>query len=296
MKNVNQIIVPPNVCARDLINLMKDTGFNGKRLAKACMIYEEMIKDTECRKFFALAGAMVPAGMRGIMSEWIKKGYIDVLVTTGANLTHDLAEALGFHHMQGESQVDDEALNKKGIDRIFDVYMKNEVYESMEDFVKTLEIDPSWGVKEFLWYLGSKLKDEHSILKAAYEKKMPIFCPGFADCGLGVQLALNKQKMKLDFFKDLRELIDLAWTAKKAGLVIIGGGTPKNHIMQALQFTPNNASYAVQITTDIPSPGGLSGAELREGISWGKINPKAKFVEVHCDATIALPLISGYLG
>ncbi len=294
MKNVNQIRIPKEASIKRIINLMKDTGFNGKRLAKACLIYEEMIKDSECRKFFGLAGAMIPAGMRRIIRDWINKGYIDVLVTTGANLTHDLAEALGYHHLQGDSQASDKELRKKGFNRIYDVYMHNEVYGAMEDFVQGLEFSSGMSVKEFIWFLGKKLKDDNSIMRTAAKKKVPIFCPAFTDCGLGIQLALNKE-IRINQFKDLKEIIDLAWTAKKAGIIIIGGGVPKNHIMQALQFTPKNASYAVQITTDTPSPGGLSGAELREGISWGKINQKAKRVEVLCDATIALPIMAGYL-
>jgi len=295
MKNVNQIKVNTRD-TRELIALMRDTGFNGKKLAKACEIYEEMIKNPTCVKFFGLSGAMVPAGMRSIIRDFIDKGYINVLVTTGANLTHDVAEALGFHHMQGESDVNDAELNKKGVDRIYDVYMKNEVYEDMEDFVNSLEIKDKMSVKELLWMIGDKLNDPDSILTTAAKKRIPIFCPGFVDCGLGVQISINHDKVVLDYGKDLRELVNLAWTAKPAGFIVIGGGVPKNHIMQALQFTPNQASYAIQITTDIPSPGGLSGAELREGISWGKVNPKAKFVSVLCDATIALPIIASYLG
>jgi len=294
MKPVNQIkINTQNI--KEVINAMKDTGFNGKKLARACQVYEEMIKHASCTKFFGLAGAMVPAGMRSIIRDWIEKDYIDVLVTTGANMTHDVAEALGHKHLQGASQVDDKELREKNIDRIYDVYMKNEVYEDMEDFVQQLDIPDKISVKELLWKIGEKLNDPNSILTTAAKKKVPIFCPGFVDCGLAVQVALNHQKITLDYFKDLRELINIAWDAKPAGFILIGGGVPKNHIMQALQFTPNNASYAIQITTDIPSPGGLSGAELREGISWGKVNPTAKFVSVLCDATIALPLMASFL-
>lgn len=295
MKPVKQLKVNSDKVS-DLINSMKDTGFNGKKLARACMVYEEMIKNPKCTKFFGLAGAMVPAGMRRIIRDWIDKGYINVLVTTGANMTHDVAEALGHHHLQGKSQVSDKELNKQQIDRIYDVYMKNEVYEDMEDFVQELEIKDRISVKELLWMIGKKLGDHESILTTAAKKKIPVYCPGFVDCGLAVQVALNHQKIVLDYFKDLRELINTAWDSDPAGFVIVGGGVPKNHIMQALQFTPNNASYAVQITTDTPSPGGLSGAELREGISWGKVNPEANFVNVLCDATIALPVMAAYLG
>lgn len=294
MKPVNQL--KPSRDVRELINGMAGTGFNGKKLATACLIYEEMIKHPSCVKFFGLAGAMVPAGMREIIRDWIDKGYINVLVTTGANLTHDLAEGLGFRHLQGLSDVDDKKLHDENIDRIYDVFMKNEVYESMEKFVQSLEPRDGMSVKEFLWLIGEKLNDPNSILTACARKKLPVFCPAFADCGLGVQFALNHQKINLDHFKDLRELINIAWSAKPAGIILIGGGVPKNHIMQALQFTPTSASYALQITTDTPSPGGLSGAELREGISWGKINPKAKYVSVFCDATIALPIMAAYLG
>ncbi|MBD3312364.1 deoxyhypusine synthase [archaeon] len=294
MKPVKQLKIKSKKVS-ELIKSMKDTGFNGKKLARACLVYEEMIKKPGCTKFFGLAGAMVPAGMRGIIRDWISKGYIDVLVTTGANMTHDVAEALGHHHLQGKSQVSDKELKKKKIDRIYDVFMKNEVYGDMEDFVQRLEINDRTSVKELLWMIGRELNDPESILTTAAKKKVPVFCPGFVDCGLAVQIALNHQRIVLDYFKDLRELINLAWDAEPAGFVLIGGGVPKNHIMQALQFTPNNASYAVQITTDTPSPGGLSGAELREGISWGKVNPEAKFVSALCDATIALPLMAAYL-
>lgn len=295
MKPVNQIrINSKNI--NEVIDLMKDTGFNGKKLARACQTYDKMIKHEGCVKFFGLSGAMVPAGMRTIIRDWINNDYIDVLVTTGANITHDVAEALGHHHLQGASNVNDKELRKKDIDRIYDVFMKNEVYEDMEDFVKALEIKDKISVKEVLWLIGKELNDPESILTTAAKKQVPVFCPGFIDCGLAVQVALNHQKIVLDYFKDLRELINTAWDASPAGFVIIGGGVPKNHIMQALQFTPNNASYAVQVTTDIPSPGGLSGAELREGISWGKVNPEAEFVSVLCDATIALPIMASYLG
>lgn len=293
MKPVKQIRIIKGTGLKKIIDLMSDTGFNGKRLAKACQILKSMINDPKCTKFLGLAGALVPAGMGEIIREMISKGWFDVVVSTGANLTHDLVEALGYHHIQGTEKVSDEELRKKGVDRIYDVYMHNRVYEGMEDFVKKLIFDPSISVKELLWLIGSKLRRK-SILKTCSDKRVPLFCPAFTDCGLGVQLMFNNEA-RLDHFKDLREMIDLAWTAKRVGVLILGGGVPKNFILQSLQFTPKGADYAVQITTDIPSPGGLSGAELREGISWGKINPKAKYVNVLCDATIALPIIKSYL-
>jgi deoxyhypusine synthase len=252
-------------------------------------------------KFFGLAGALVPAGMQKVIYGFIKEGFIDILVTTGANLTHDLAEALGYHHLQGDSitpaELDDSNLHKAEMNRIYDVIMPNSVYEGIEGFVKNLTIiDNQMPVSSFLNFLGSQLpKGSQSILKICEEKNIPIFCPAFTDSGLALQLGFHHQKLNLNHFKDMLEMVNLAWDAKKAGVCIVGGGVPKNYIMQSLQFCPNSAEYAIQITMDRPEPGGLSGATLREAISWGKVNEKAKFSTVISDATIALPLILWFL-
>jgi len=300
LRKVNQFKITENTDIIDLINSLKDTGFNAKRLAVACEIYSEMINDGDCVKFFGLAGALVPAGMQRIIFDFIKEGFIDILVTTGANLTHDLAEALGFHHLQGDLElddVDDKSLHREEINRIYDVFMPNEVYEGIEEFISKLNIqDYQMPVSSFLKFLGNQLPNgTYSILKICAEKNIPIFCPAFTDSGLAMQLGFHNQKLNLNHFKDMLEMVNLAWDAKNAGICIIGGGVPKNFIMQALQFCPNSATYAIQITMDRPEQGGLSGATLREAISWGKISEKAKFSTIISDATIALPLIFWFL-
>ncbi|UCD01024.1 MAG: deoxyhypusine synthase family protein [Promethearchaeota archaeon] len=300
LRKVNQIRITENTDIIDLITSLKDTGFNAKRLALACEIYSEMINDDDCVKFFGLAGAIVPAGMQRIIYDFIKEGFIDILVTTGANLTHDLAEALGYHHLQGDlefDEFDDKSLHREEINRIYDVYMPNEVYERIEDFISKLEIqDYQMSVSSFLKFLGNQLPNGiYSILKICAEKSVPIFCPAFTDSGLAMQLGFHRQKLNLNHFKDMSDLVNLAWDAKNAGICIVGGGVPKNFIMQALQFCPNSAMYAIQITMDRPESGGLSGATLREAISWGKISERAKYSTVISDATIALPLIFWYL-
>ncbi|MFX1376132.1 MAG: deoxyhypusine synthase family protein [Promethearchaeota archaeon] len=301
LKKVNQLKISSKMSILDLINSLKNTGFNAKRLALACEIYEEMINDKECVKFFGLAGALVPAGMQRVIYDFIKEGFIDILVTTGANLTHDLAEALGFHHLQGNlinsSEFDDSELHKAEINRIYDVYMPNRIYEGIEDFISNLKIpDPQMSVSSFLKFLGQQLPDDsYSILKICAQQEIPIFCPAFTDSGLALQLGFHSQKMNLNHFQDMLEMVNLAWDAKRAGVFFVGGGVPKNFIMQSLQFCPNSATYAIQITMDRPEPGGLSGATLREAISWGKVNENAKYSTVISDATIALPLILWYL-
>ncbi len=300
LRKVNQFEITENTDILELIQSLKDTGFNAKRLALACEIYKEMINKLGCVKFFGLAGALIPAGFQNIIYEFISEGYIDVLVTTGASLTHDLAEALGFQHLQGNFEIDkldDKYLHKKEINRIYDVFMPNDVYKGIEDFVSKLEIpDNQMSVSSFLKFVGKRLpKNSNSILRACYDKNIPIFCPAFTDSGLAMQLGFHNQKLNLNHFKDMLEMVNIAWDAKFAGICIVGGGVPKNFIMQSLQFCPNSATYAIQITMDRPEPGGLSGASLREAISWGKINEKAKYSTIISDATIALPIILWFL-
>ncbi|NMC07874.1 MAG: deoxyhypusine synthase family protein [Candidatus Lokiarchaeota archaeon] len=299
--DVDQIGIQKGEKVSDLVKALRGTGFNAKRLAIACEIYETMAKDPGCVKILTLAGAMVPAGMRGVIADLVRCGFVDILVTTGANLTHDVIESIGCHHQQGSDHVSDVELHDKEINRIFDVYMPNHAYETMEDFIKTLKFDKTMPVVDFLDYLGgelSKLPDEHSrgsILVACHEKKVPVFCPAFTDCGLGIQLMMNHRGLKLDQFEDLNRMIGKAWDSGNVGVCIIGGGVPKNFTFQALQFSPNSAGYAIQVTTDRPEPGGLSGATLSEAISWGKVNAGARTVTVMCDATIAMPIILAYL-
>ncbi|MFW9829166.1 MAG: deoxyhypusine synthase family protein [Candidatus Thorarchaeota archaeon] len=297
LKEINQFNLTPETNIVELINSLKDTGFNAKRLAMACEIYKQMVNETDCVKFFGLAGALIPAGLQGVIYDFINEGFIDVLVTTGANLTHDLAEALGYHHLQGNVNVNDTELKEEEINRIYDVFMPNRVYEGIEDFISKLEIpDYQMSVSSFLNFLGKHIPIESkSILSICAKKNIKIFCPAFTDSGLAMQLGFHHQKLNLNHFADMLEMVNLAWDAKIAGICIVGGGVPKNFIMQSLQFCPNSATYAIQITMDRPEPGGLSGATLNEAISWGKINKEAKFSTVISDATIALPILLWFL-
>ena len=281
---------------KDLVNEMSNSGaFGAGKIATASEILTTMIKDKECKVFLGVAGAMVPGGMKNILIDMLKNNYVDVFVTTGANITHDLIEALGHSHYQGSENESDADLHKKGIDRIYNIFMKNDVYKDLEDFFEKNweEISKTKNIKELLWKIGELIKSKDSILKVCYEKKIPIFCPALADSGIGLMIWGRKakgKKINIDAFEDMKEIIDIAWTSKKSGVIYLGGGVPKNFIQQSLQFS-KGASYGIQISTDRPESGGSSGAPLQEGISWGKMNEKAKYVNVYCDATIALPLI-----
>lgn len=292
MKPIKHIKIKQEMKVKELVDEMSKMGFGAGKISTASEIMKKMFNNEECKVFLGVAGAMVPAGMKQILIDLLDN--TDVFVTTGANLTHDLIESLGENHYLGNSNVDDRELHKKGLDRIYNVFMKNEVYTKLEKFFEdNLEqLNKCNNIKELLWKIGELCPSE-GILKKCWEKKIPVFCPALADSGIGLMIwgrIAEGKKFEIDAFDDMKEIIDIAWTCKKSGVIYIGGGTPKNYIQQSLQFS-KGADYGIQITTDRAESGGSSGAPLKEGISWGKMNPEAKFVDVFCDATIALPLI-----
>ncbi len=283
----------------EIIRNLRFCGFGARRLAEAVDIIEDMIRDEECTVFLGLAGALVPAGMKDLIADMLD--WADVVVTTGANITHDLVEAFGGKHLVGSEEVDDRRLHDEGMDRIFDVYMPNEVYENLErNLWKIFETMPKeeMSSRRFLFEMGRRIKHRGSWIRKAAEKDVKVFCPAIADSGLGLQIwSWNQGRYKDDRFTintvmDLDEMIGVAWNEEKVnGAIILGGGVPKNFILQAMQFIPSSHKYAVQVTMDRAEPGGLSGASLREGISWGKLSKDARYVDLIADVTVVLPFI-----
>ncbi len=297
MKPVKPINVFKDMTVKELTESFSHTGFNARRLGNACTIFKKMISDSECKVFLGLAGAMVPAGIKSVINTMIKKDMIDAIVTTGANITHDVFEAIGHQHYIGDSRVSDKELHKEKIDRIYDVFLKDEVYQDLEDFMHEFFQQlkkKKYNSCEFLFELGKFLDKEDSILSNCYKHDVKIFCPSLPDCGLGLQIWNYKKEYDIiiDVFDDWQGfVVNLVWDAKSTGCLLIGGGVPKNFILQAQQFSEKQHSYGIQITTDRPEPGGLSGAELREAVSWGKLGENSEIVDVICDATIALPIL-----
>jgi deoxyhypusine synthase len=293
---VAQLHVKPGMTVNELVDAMGKAGaYNGGALHRAANIYEQMLRDPETTKFFGLAGAMVPAGMGGIVSDLIKGGHIDVLVSTGANLTHDIIEAIGCHHFHGTAFCDDIELRHDEINRIYDVYLPNEAFEHFEEFMQGVfgELEPgsSISISGLLAHIGNHTKS--GILHTAARKKIPVYNPAVQDSMIGLQYWLFSQtnRVTVDAFADMPALMDRCFSAKKAGALLIGGGVPKNFILQSMLMTPNGFSYAVQLTGDRPDLGGLSGATLDEARSWGKITEEAQAVTVYGDATITLPVL-----
>ncbi|MBI4144255.1 deoxyhypusine synthase family protein [Candidatus Woesearchaeota archaeon] len=295
MKHVNHVRITKNMSVKELLQEYEKAGVMGAgRIGKAASILTKMIQDKDCTIFFAQAGAMIPGGMKDVIHDILKTGRIGCFATTGATLTHDMVEALGYNHIQGKHDEDDAKLHKQGMDRMWDSYMPNNVYEGLEEWFNKNwnKIENAQTIPELLSKIGEALP-ENSILNICWQKKIQVFCPALADSGIGLMIwgrLEEGRKINVKAFEDLKQIIRIAWDSKKNGVLYVGGGTPKNYCQQAMQFS-KQAVYAIQISTDVPEYGGSSGAPMKEGISWGKLSEKAQAVDVYCDATIALPLI-----
>ncbi len=293
---VQQVHLTSGMSVDALIRAIGNAGaYNGGAMAEAVRIYETMLNDSGATRFLGLAGAMVPAGMGGIISDLIRDGYVDVIVSTGANLTHDIIEAIGCHHYKGSSSCNDVELRQSEINRIYDIYLPNDAFSVFEEFLQEsfgkLKPGSVISISDLLRTIGGDLKS--GILHTAVKKGIPIFCPAIQDSMIGLQFWLYNQthRVTVDAFADMKEIIDICFDAERAGALLIGGGVPKNFILQSMLMTENGFSYAVQLTGDRPDLGGLSGATLDEARSWGKVEEDAQTVTVYGDATITLPLL-----
>jgi deoxyhypusine synthase len=288
--------IGPNMTVEELIGEYAGCAFGAGRLAEAVDVYYEMLASEKTTKFFGLAGAMTPAGMRNIVADLIRDGYIDVLVTTGANMVHDTVEALGLHHYKGTACSNDLQLRQECIDRIYDVYLPDQHFTDLEEFLQEIYAGlpkENLSIRQVLSEIGKNLEDDSSILKTAADMGVPVYCPALQDSVIGLQAWLYKEgnPFTVDAFADMHEFMEICFEAESAGAFLIGGGVPKNYILQSMLVTPKSFDYAIQLTMDRPETGGLSGATLDEAQSWGKVGENAKAVTVYADATITLPLM-----
>ena len=306
----------PNTSVVDLVTYYSNSGaYNGGRLAEACAIYERMIKEdaTIC---LTLSGALTPTGLGGLINQLIKNGLVDFIISTGANLYHDLHFALDLPIHQGDFRANDSELLKEKIVRIYDIFLPEETLLKTDEFVQ--EVGKNFPSKEavstscFHHYLGEAVckkakKPELSVLATAAKCDVPIYTPSPGDSSIGMNLALLKMlksKVVIDSDLDILETAAIVLNSKKTGAVELGGGAPKNFYMQTqpmlsqiMYIEKGGHDYFIQITTDAPHWGGLSGATPSEAVSWKKINPKMmkNNVVVYCDTTIAAPLLFSYV-
>ncbi|WP_435069086.1 deoxyhypusine synthase [Haloplanus sp. C73] len=295
----------------DLATEYGKAGIGAAEMGRAVDVYAEMLGRDDVTNFFGLAGAMVPGGMRQVVTDLIRDGHIDALVTTGANLTHDSIEAIGGKHHHGRTadsgheRDHDEQLRDEGVDRIYNVYLPQEHFTLFENHLRERVFDEFDGVvatSEFTHALGranleandeNDVSEDAGIAAAAYEHDVPVFVPAIQDSVLGIQAWMHSQvsAFTLDALADLTNITDVAFDAEKAGATVVGGGVPKNFVLQTMLTVPDAYDYGVQLTTDPATTGGLSGATLDEARSWGKMEKSAKNVTVVGDATITLPLL-----
>jgi len=307
-----------------LVSEMKQTAYQGRKLGEAVEVWEEMLKEKDLTIIMGFAGSMSTAGQWKMINWLIEKRFIDVLVSTGANISEDIVDAMGFGYWQATSPINDEELLKADLNRYYDAYGKETDYRKMEDllteFMLTLKPDFMYSSMELLHLLGKWLSAKRikSIAAVAAENGVPIFCPAISDSAYGEAFLMAKNKghdIMVDQVKDFYQFVSIGEKTRDVGVVYIGGGVPKDFTqLLAISLSPKTMDqkvperkgflrktikeyyyphrYAIQITTDSPQWGGLSGCTLEEAISWGKISSGGKRITCYCDATIALPIIT----
>jgi deoxyhypusine synthase len=304
---IEPFTVDKGLTADELIARMERISFQGRNLATAYRIWQKMLED-DVTIFLGMAGALSAGGLRLLVAHLITERYVDCLVSTGANLYHDLHETRGQRHYVGSAHADDAALASDRIDRVYDTYASEEEFIGNDnwiaDFAGTLE-PRTYTTREFLHQLGGhlwKTTAADGILTAAYRANVPIFCPAIADSSIGMGLSQARQKDPrfghIDVIGDIVESANVVIRRPRTASVVLGGGTPKNFINQAsvqAEFYSSEVGghrYALQIVTDVPHFGGASGSSLEEAQSWGKLSTESAKVSVQADATIALPILA----
>jgi deoxyhypusine synthase len=296
-----------------LIEQFEGMAFQARNLARAAAIYDTMLADSSCSIILCLAGSLFSAGLRSLVHDLVEHTMVDAIVATGAIIVdQDFFEALGFSHYQGSPYVDDDKLMKQSIDRIYDTYIdEDQLRECDMTIARIAEGLPprAYSSREFIEIMGQYLKEqdqrEDAVVRTAFEKGLPIFVPAFSDSSAGFGLVYHQwqrgdaPKVTIDSVQDFRELTEIKIASKETGLLMVGGGVPKNFAQDItvaadiLNKDVHLHKYAVQITVADERDGGLSGSTLKEAHSWGKVDTGYDQM-VFSEATIALPLLASY--
>lgn len=296
--------------ARPIINAMEKMSFSARELSRATAIYNQMLEDKDCKVILSIAGSTSAAGCMQIYADMIKHNMVDAIVSTGASIVDmDFFEALGFHHYQGDQFGDDRELRELCIDRIYDTYIDEHDLQACDEVIFQIanQLAPrTYSSREFILEMGRYLakgraKKKDSLVQLAYEYNVPIFCPAFTDSSAGFGLVKHQVEnpslhMTIDSIKDFRELTELKIKAGTTGLLMIGGGVPKNFIQDTVVCAEmigqkvDMHKYAVQITVADSRDGACSSSTLKEACSWGKVDTTYEQM-VFAEATSVLPLL-----
>jgi len=298
-------------------------AYNGRRLREGCRLFAEKMLEPDTTVGVSLTGALTPAGLgMSCLIPLVEHGFIDWMVSTGANLYHDTHFGLGLKMFQGSAEADDVALRAAGVVRIYDIFFDYKVLLSTDAFFREIargaEFQRPMGSAEFHYLAGRYVAERERMLKltrrsllaAAHEHALPVYTSSPGDSSIGMNLALLEMeggKLRLDPLTDVNETAAIVYSAKRArgktAVFIVGGGSPKNFVLQTepqlqevLGVAEKGHDYFLQVTDARPDTGGLSGATPSEAVSWGKIDPDRLPDTVVCyvDATVALPLIAAY--
>jgi len=296
--------------SRKIIESMGKMSFTSRDTANASKIFNEMLSDRDCTIFLTLAGSTSAAGCMKVYSDMIKYKMVDVVVATGASIIDmDFFEALGFNHYQGSQHQDDKQLRENYIDRIYDTYIDEEQLQKCDkkicdiaDQLKPKAYTSREFIKEIGKYLKTNAKKKGSLIETAYDNNVPIFCPAFTDSSAGFGLVMHQEKnpkkcLTIDSIREFRELTEIKIKSKSSGLLMIGGGVPKNFVQdtvvcaELLGKEVDMHKYAIQITVADTRDGACSSSTLKEASSWGKVDV-SKEQMVFAEATSILPLIA----
>ena len=296
--------------ARKIIDGMGKMSFTSRDTARAAGIFNEMLADKDCSIFLTLAGSTSAGGCMNLYTDLVKNNMIDAIVATGASIIDmDFFEALGFKHYQGSQFQDDTELRKNYIDRIYDTYIDEEELQACDQAICDVanKMEPrSYTSREFIKELGKYLKTnakkKGSLIEAAYDNDVPIFCPAFTDSSAGFGLVMHQEQnpdkhLTIDSVREFRELTEIKLQSKQSGLLMIGGGVPKNFVQdtvvcaELLGKKVDMHKYAIQVTVADTRDGACSSSTLKEASSWGKVDV-TKEQMVFAEATSVLPLIA----
>jgi len=300
-----------------LVDAMRNMAFSARDLARAADIYDRMLKDGECGVILCLAGSLISSGLKKVFVDLVRNRMVDAIVSTGANIVdQDFFEGLGYKHYVAAERLkaglDDDMLRLTHIDRIYDTLIDEDALRICDDTTRIIadNLPPrAYSSREFIREMGAYLKDHgktaDSIVLAAYEEEVPIFCPAFSDCSAGFGLVAHQHargdgpKVSIDSVKDFYELTQIKIANPTTGILMIGGGVPKNFtqdIVVAADILVGESpmhKYAVQVTVADVRDGALSSSTLKEASSWGKVDTAWEQM-VFSEATLAVPLIAGY--
>ncbi len=296
--------------ARPIIDQMDHMSFTSRDLARATELFNMMLKDSSCSIILTLAGSTSAGGCMKVYADMIKYGMVDAIVSTGASIVDmDFFEALGYKHYQGTPFVDDQFLRKNYIDRIYDTYIDETDLQNCDNVIFKIanSLKPkAYSSREFIWEMGKYLKKnakkKESLVELAYDHNVPIFCPAFTDSSAGFGLVLHQVKnpkshLTIDSIADFKELTDIKIKAGTTGLLMIGGGVPKNFVQdtvvcaEILGKEVEMHKYAVQITVADSRDGACSSSTLKEACSWGKVDTAYEQM-VFAEATSVIPLLA----